>query len=209
MAACVVEIAAAACCGLFAGALGARLLGPAAPRWWCEIGCVFGFAPLPALGSVFPSGPSGGPSGVPGAVAGAVVVWWLVCLAVADLSVRRLPDVLTCPGAWGFLAAAAVVGRGGDALAGALCFAGAYFVIHLVSPRSMGAGDVKLAFGLGALCAIASPAAVLLVALLSSLISALFAVLLLLWRQRSPPGTVAHGASMCFAAYTVLALAWA
>ncbi|MGL6235358.1 MAG: prepilin peptidase [Segniliparus sp.] len=204
MALFVIEVAAAACCGLVAGQAGAALLGSAAPRWWCEIGCALCFAPLPALGA----GALLGPSAISRLCAAAAVVWWLVCLSVADLSVRRLPDALTLPGALGCVAAAAVLGRGGAALVGALCFAGAYFVIHLVSPRSMGAGDVKLALGLGALCAAVHPLAVLLVALLSSLISAFFAIVVLLGRRRAPPGTVAHGASMCLAAYAVLAAAW-
>ncbi|EFV12688.1 prepilin peptidase [Segniliparus rugosus] len=192
MALLAMEVVMAVCCGFFAGWTGSGWLGPAVPRRWCAAGCALGFAPLPALGQ--------------GCAAGAVVVWWLVCLALADCSVRLLPNVLTLPGAAVVLAASAFVGRGGPAFLGALCFAGLYAVIHFVSPKSMGAGDVKLAFGLGALCAAVQPAAVLLVALLSSLISGVAAIAVLLWRRRAPPVGVAHGASMCLAAYAVLAL---
>ncbi|MFR0359010.1 prepilin peptidase [Streptomyces sediminimaris] len=89
-------------------------------------------------------------------------VWLLlgpacVLLAVVDLRVRRLPDVLTLP-----LAAAALVLLGvaallpehaGDwltALYGALALGGAFFVLFLINPGGMGFGDVKLALGLGA-----------------------------------------------------------
>ncbi|ADG98383.1 peptidase A24A prepilin type IV [Segniliparus rotundus DSM 44985] len=180
----------ALCGGLLAGRAGSKLLGGAVPRWWCETGCAVAFAPLPACG--------------PAAFAAAAAAWWLCCLAVSDLAVRRLPNMLTASGAAAIVSSAFVLGRGSPACVGALCFSGAYFVIHLVSPASMGAGDVKLAFGLGALCAAVRPPAVLLVALLSSLFSALAAVIVLMRRQRSPPSTVAHGASMCLAAYVVL-----
>jgi leader peptidase (prepilin peptidase)/N-methyltransferase len=183
----------AVCCGFLTGRAGARLLGGAVPRWWCETVCAIGFAPLPACGHW--------------AFAAAAVVWWLCCLAASDLAVRRLPNILTASGALAIVACAFVLGRGVPACVGALCFAGAYFVTHLVSSASMGMGDVKLAVGLGALCAAVRPSAVLLVALLSSLFSGLAAVIVLARRQRSPPSTVAHGASMCLAAYVVLASA--
>ena len=41
--------------------------------------------------------------------------------------------------------------RGLPAIVGALALTGGYLVVHLVSPAAMGAGDVKLAIGLGAL----------------------------------------------------------
>lgn len=91
-----------------------------------------------------------------------LVVWLLLApfallLAVVDLRVQRLPDVLTLP-----LAGAAVVLLGiaellpGDAgswlsaLLGGAGLGGTYFVLFLVNPRGMGFGDVKLALAIGA-----------------------------------------------------------
>ena len=42
-------------------------------------------------------------------------------------------------------------GHGATALAGALGLSGLYLVVHLAAPAALGAGDVKLALGCGAL----------------------------------------------------------
>ncbi|GAB1327827.1 prepilin peptidase [Streptomyces sennicomposti] len=79
-----------------------------------------------------------------------------VLLALVDLRVHRLPDVLTLP-----LAATTAVllglaaplpAAGGSwttALLGGLALSAAYFVLFLVNPSGMGFGDVKLALPLG------------------------------------------------------------
>ena len=64
---------------------------------------------------------------------------------------RRLPNLLTLPGAGVILLAAALAGRGWPALAGATALTAIYLLVHSVAPAGMGAGDVKLAIGLGAL----------------------------------------------------------
>ncbi|MFJ2060366.1 prepilin peptidase [Streptomyces sp. NPDC087908] len=81
----------------------------------------------------------------------------LVLLGVIDLKVHRLPNVLTLPLAASALAglgvAALLPGASGSftgALGGMLALAGGYFVLFLISPRSLGFGDVKLALALGA-----------------------------------------------------------
>ncbi|AWW38211.1 peptidase A24 [Streptomyces sp. AS58] len=80
-----------------------------------------------------------------------------VLLAVVDLRVRRLPDVLTLPlGAAVVLllgVAALLPGHAGDwptALLAALALGTGYFVLFLVNPAGMGFGDVKLALAAGA-----------------------------------------------------------
>ncbi|MEU7378973.1 MULTISPECIES: A24 family peptidase [unclassified Streptomyces] len=89
-------------------------------------------------------------------------VWLLaapvgVLLALVDLRVHRLPDVLTLPlaaataallGAAAALPAAA--GSWPTALLGGLALGAAYFALFLVNPAGMGFGDVKLALALGA-----------------------------------------------------------
>ncbi|MGW4272388.1 prepilin peptidase [Streptomyces seoulensis] len=80
-----------------------------------------------------------------------------VLLALVDLRVHRLPDVLTLP-----LAAATAVllglaaplpaagGSWSTALLGGLALSAAYFALFLLHPSGMGFGDVKLALALGA-----------------------------------------------------------
>ena len=80
-----------------------------------------------------------------------VVIAWLAALSAYDIRERRLPNFLTLPGAAAILGVAAVVGRGLPALAGAAALALLYLVVHLLAPAAMGAGDVKLAVGVGAL----------------------------------------------------------
>ncbi|MDX3239284.1 A24 family peptidase [Streptomyces sp. ME03-5709C] len=86
-----------------------------------------------------------------------LAVWLLlvpfaVLLAVVDLRVLRLPDVLTLPVGAGTAAllgvAALLPGHGGSwprALAGAVALGLFYLVLHLLNPDGMGFGDVKLA----------------------------------------------------------------
>ncbi|MEV6729389.1 A24 family peptidase [Streptomyces sp. NPDC051364] len=111
---------------------------------------------------------SGGLAGaVCGVVGGAVgerpegvvfvgVVPLLFLLALVDLAVQRLPDVLTLPLAGAVAAglggAALVPGAGGSwtgALLGGGALGGAYLLLFLINPAGMGFGDVKLALALG------------------------------------------------------------
>ncbi|WTL75731.1 A24 family peptidase [Streptomyces sp. NBC_01518] len=90
-----------------------------------------------------------------------LVVWLLVApvavlLALVDLRVHRLPDVLTLPLAAATLAllgiAAALPAEAGSwptALYGGLALGATYLVLYLINPSGMGFGDVKLALGLG------------------------------------------------------------
>ncbi|MEU3722039.1 A24 family peptidase [Streptomyces sp. NPDC031705] len=80
----------------------------------------------------------------------------LVLLALVDLAVHRLPDVLTLPLAAAcaaLLGAAALLpGAAGSwrlALLGGPALGAAYLVLFLVNPAGMGLGDVKLALPLG------------------------------------------------------------
>jgi leader peptidase (prepilin peptidase)/N-methyltransferase len=83
-------------------------------------------------------------------LAGAVVAW-MAALSGYDIAQRRLPNWLTLPGAGVILVAAGMAGREMPALVGAAALAAVYLVVHLGAPTAMGAGDVKLAFALGAL----------------------------------------------------------
>jgi leader peptidase (prepilin peptidase)/N-methyltransferase len=135
--------------------------------------------------------------------AGAVVLWMGV-LSAYDLRQRRLPNWLTLPGAGVILLGAAVGGRGWPALAGAAALALAYLLVHVVAPAAMGAGDVKLALGLGALTGCFGAAVWFLAALGAPLLTALWGVVAVL--RRSGP-TVPHGPSMCVASAGAVALA--
>ena len=130
----------------------------------------------------------------------AAVLAWAAALTVHDFRRRRLPNALTLPGAILILAVAAGQGRGPPARCGALGLAALYFAVHLASPGAMGAGDVKLAVGLGALTGAFGPDVWLLGALGAPALTALFG---LLARVRTLP----HGPSMCMASLAAAALA--
>ncbi len=75
-----------------------------------------------------------------------------VALAAVDLSVRRLPDRMTLPAFPALimaLAAAAVIGHDGRALArallGGVALALGYLLLALARPGHLGGGDIKLA----------------------------------------------------------------
>jgi len=132
------------------------------------------------------------------------VVVWLIALSGFDIRQRRLPDRLTLPGAALILVGAVITGNGfAAALGGAALFA-VYAAVHLIAPAAMGAGDVKLAIGLGALAGTFGPDVWILAALGASLLTALLALCLLMCGAR---GSLPHGPSMCLATGAAVALA--
>lgn len=132
------------------------------------------------------------------------VLVWLITLSGFDIRQRRLPDRLTLPGAVVILAGATITGNGfAAALGGVALFVG-YAGVHLIAPASMGAGDVKLAIGLGALAGAFGPDVWILATLGASLLTALLAVCCLL---RGGGSSVPHGPSMCLATGAAVAMA--
>jgi leader peptidase (prepilin peptidase) / N-methyltransferase len=129
------------------------------------------------------------------ALAAGAVLAWLAVLSCYDVRHRRLPNVLTLPGAGVILLTAALAGRGLPALAGAAALAGTYLLVHLAAPAAMGAGDVKLAIGLGGLAGCFGVGVWFLAALVAPLLTALWGVVVLARGVRAVP----HGPSMCLA----------
>ncbi len=127
------------------------------------------------------------------------VVLWLGALTLMDVRHRRLPNLLTLPGAVAVLLAAAVAGRGMAALAGAGVLTAGYLVVHLMSPSSMGAGDVKLALGVGALAGAFGIEAWAAAAVGAPLLTAL-------WGQLGRRRVLPHGPSMCVATAVAVGL---
>jgi leader peptidase (prepilin peptidase)/N-methyltransferase len=136
---------------------------------------------------------------------GVCALAWLAALTVYDIRDRRLPNWLTLPGAVAVLAVATVWGRGAPALVGAVALFVVYLVVHLLAPAAMGAGDVKLAIGVGALTGAYGPDMWALAALAAPLVTAVWAIVALIRRSGS---TVPHGPSMCAAAAAATALVW-
>ncbi|MEZ0365724.1 prepilin peptidase [Mycobacterium sp. pUA109] len=131
-------------------------------------------------------------------LAGAVLLW-LGALSGYDAVCRRLPNWLTLPGAVSILAGAALAGRGGPAAAGALALAGVYLLVHLVVPTALGAGDVKLALGVGALTGCFGVDVWVLAALGAPVLTAGWALL-------RGVRVVAHGVGMCVASAVAVGL---
>jgi leader peptidase (prepilin peptidase)/N-methyltransferase len=128
----------------------------------------------------------------------------LAALTIYDVRQRRLPNALTLPGAVVVLAAAALTGRGIAALLGAVALAALYLVVHLIAPAAMGAGDVKLALGVGALTGAFGVDAWVLAAVAAPLLTALWGIVALSCGRAE--ATVPHGPSMCVAAAASVAL---
>ncbi|MEU5840587.1 A24 family peptidase [Rhodococcus sp. NPDC047139] len=188
----VVTAVVGAMTGVGVRSLAGRLAGRRPPPVSCEAACLI----VAVLAQVAPT--------ATGVFATTVFGWWCVCLSAVDLLVRRLPNVLTVGGAGSILATAAVTGHGREAMVGAVLLAAPLCVTHLALPRSLGAGDVKLAVGLGAVAGIAGPAALLVSALLPSVLTAGAATFTRVARARRRSencGVVLlpHGPSMCLA----------
>lgn len=133
-----------------------------------------------------------------------LVSLWAAALSAVDLRCRRLPNALTVPGAVVLLTAAGLGGRLPQALLGAAALAAVYLAVHLVAPAAMGAGDVKLAVGLGALTGALGVEVWALGALGAPLLTAVAGLLSV---ARARGRTVPHGPSMCAASLAAAALA--
>jgi leader peptidase (prepilin peptidase)/N-methyltransferase len=127
---------------------------------------------------------------------------WLAVLSCYDVRQSRLPNWLTLPGAGSIMVGSALGGRELAALAGAAALTGVYLLVHLIAPAAMGAGDVKLAIGLGGLTGCFGAAVWILAALAAPLLTALLGVAPGLRGTRSVP----HGPSMCLATAGAMAL---
>jgi leader peptidase (prepilin peptidase) / N-methyltransferase len=134
----------------------------------------------------------------------AVALLWMVALARYDIRQRRLPNRLTLPGFAVIMLVAACSGHGPAAALGAGLLAVVYLVVHLAAPAAMGAGDVKLALGLGALTGCFGADVWLLAAIGAPLLTALIGVVARLGWSAT---TVPHGPSMCAASAAALGLA--
>jgi leader peptidase (prepilin peptidase) / N-methyltransferase len=137
-------------------------------------------------------------------VAGVVVLGWLLALSGYDVRQRRLPNWLTLPGAGAVVLVAAAVGHFGAAAAGGLALFGLYALIHLAAPAAMGAGDVKLAIGLGALTGVFGLDVWTLAAVAAPLLTAVWAVVAF---AVVGARTVPHGPAMCAASAGAVLLA--
>jgi leader peptidase (prepilin peptidase)/N-methyltransferase len=146
----------------------------------------------------------GVPSTVAAGLACACVLARFTALSAYDVRQRRLPNALTLPGAAVVLAVATVAGRGLPAFAGAATLVLLYLGVHLAAPSGMGAGDVKLAIGVGALTGAFGIDVWILAALAAPLLTAAWAIVAVVRRAGS---TVPHGPSMCLAAVAACALA--
>jgi leader peptidase (prepilin peptidase) / N-methyltransferase len=133
-----------------------------------------------------------------------VALLWMGALSIYDVRRRRLPNLLTLPGAGVILLAAALAGRGLPALAGAAALTGMYLLVHLVAPAAMGAGDVKLAIGLGGLAGAFGVGVWFVAALAAPLLTALWGMVVM----RHGVRTVPHGPSMCLATAGAVILAF-
>ena len=134
----------------------------------------------------------------------AIVLLWMSALSVYDVRHRRLPNWLTLTGFAAIVLVAFESSRGPAALLGAAALSVVYLLVHLVSPTAMGAGDVKLALGLGALTGCLGADVWLLAAIGAPLLTAAIGVVARLgWSAK----TVPHGPSMCVASAAAVGLA--
>jgi leader peptidase (prepilin peptidase)/N-methyltransferase len=129
---------------------------------------------------------------------------WMGALTGYDIRQRRLPNWLTLPGFAVIMFVAAGLGRGPAAALGAGLLAAVYLLVHAVAPAAMGAGDVKLALGLGALTGCFGGDVWLLAAVGAPLLTAVTGVVARLGWSAT---TVPHGPSMCAASAAALGLA--
>lgn len=130
----------------------------------------------------------------------ALLTLFAVPLAAVDLKHRRLPDALTLSAAATLGLAVAVIGMTtrnlwlvGSAGLGAIAFFSCHWCVHRVRPGSLGAGDVKLAVGLGGVLGSVGWPAVIVGSVLAGVTTAALAMLgriagIRAWRAGVPHG---------------------
>jgi leader peptidase (prepilin peptidase)/N-methyltransferase len=134
----------------------------------------------------------------------AAVLLWMAALTGYDIRQRRLPNRLTVPGFAVIMLVAAGSGHGAAAALGAAALTTVYLLMHLLAPTAMGAGDVKLALGLGALTGCFGADVWFLAAIGAPILTAVIGLVAWLgWSAK----TVPHGPSMCAASAAAVGLA--
>ncbi len=128
---------------------------------------------------------------------------WMVTLSGCDVRQRRLPNRLTIPGFAAIVLVASSAGHGQAALVGAAALAAIYLLVHLLAPSAMGAGDVKLALGLGALTGCFGADVWSLAAIGAPLLTVVIGTVARIGWSAT---TVPHGPSMCAASAAVMGL---
>ena len=127
-----------------------------------------------------------------------------VALALIDLDVHRLPNVIVLP-SYPVLGVLLALGVGGDALlraaSGAALLFGFFFLVAVVAPGGIGFGDVKLAGVVGGMTAAVSWGAFLTGAFGGFLLGAIAGVLLMLGRRASRKAAVPFGPFMLLGAW--------
>jgi leader peptidase (prepilin peptidase) / N-methyltransferase len=134
----------------------------------------------------------------------AAVLLWMAALTGYDVRQCRLPNWLTVPGFAVIMLVAAGSRHGPAAALGAAALTTVYLLVHLLAPTAMGAGDVKLALGLGALTGCFGADVWLLAAIAAPLLTAVVGMVARLGWSAT---TVPHGPSMCLASAAALGLA--
>jgi leader peptidase (prepilin peptidase) / N-methyltransferase len=146
----------------------------------------------------------------------AAACWLAVCavaLAWADVTVQRLPDVLTVPAYAGtmalLLAAAAASGRWGDLLrsaGGGLALAACFLVLAVASRSAVGLGDAKLAASVGTMLAWAGWPVLIAGTLAGFLLAAVYGLGLLAARRATLRQRIPFGPFMIAGAFLALLL---
>ncbi|MEV0246470.1 prepilin peptidase [Nocardia sp. NPDC050712] len=146
----------------------------------------------------------------------AVLTGWCAVLSGWDLLRRRLPNALTGSLLLGVLGYALGTAQFTVAALGAVLLAVPYLLLHLLAPAALGAGDVKLAAGLGAAAGIGGTQAWVWAALAAPVLTAGAGIAALgTARLRRKTGAsepdrrpaLPHGPAMCAATLLALVLA--
>jgi leader peptidase (prepilin peptidase)/N-methyltransferase len=137
------------------------------------------------------------------------VAWLAVTLTAVDLKHRRLPNALTLP-AYPATAAAVTLATtqsgwhvAQGALLGALALGGGYLMLHLVSPTSMGGGDVKLSGSQGAVMGAVGMPAVLVGTALAAILTLALSLTVPKRQRRQWQSGIPHGPALLAATYVI------
>lgn len=130
-----------------------------------------------------------------------------IALALIDLDVRRLPDVLVLP-AYPVLAALLAIGGDGHALlraaAAGASLAAFFLLVALLAPGSMGFGDVKLAGVVGGVLGYLSWGALLIGSFLGFVLGSIIGIALIASKKADRKTAVPFGPFMLLGAFATV-----